>query len=125
MKIYVGNLSYQCSESALTEQFKAYGEVVSVKVISDPVTGRSKGFAFVEMATREGGEAAIKALNGKEIEGRVVTVDEARPQVKRPPREGGFGRDGGGGGGFGGRDGGRDGGGRPPFGGRDSRPPRH
>ena len=113
MKIYVGNLSYHCSESDLKEQFGKYGEVVSVKIITDPATGRSKGFAFVEMATREGGQEAVKNLNGKEIDGRVVTVDEARPQVKKPPRDrdgGGFGGGGGyggGGGGFGGGGGGR------------------
>lgn len=124
MKIYVGNLSYQCSEADLKEQFAKFGEVVSVKVITDPATGRSKGFAFVEMANREGGQEAVKNLNGKEIDGRVVTVDEARPQVKKPPRDRDGGGFGGGGGGFGGGGGG--GGGRPYRGGggggdRDSR----
>lgn len=91
IKIYVGNLSYQCSEADLKQQFAAFGEVASVKIISDPATGRSKGFAFVEMATREGAEAAIRELNGKEISGRAVNVAEARPQEKRPPRDRDFG----------------------------------
>ncbi|MDP1834777.1 MAG: RNA-binding protein [Chlamydiales bacterium] len=118
MKIFVGNLSYHSNEADLKELFAQYGEVVSVKVISDPATGRSKGFAFVEMATREGGQEAVKNLNGKEIDGRAINVDEARPQVKRGPREGGGGGFGGGGGGGGGRD--SRGGGDRPFR-RDSR----
>ncbi len=119
MKIYVGNLSYQCSEADLEKIFGEFGEVASVKIITDPTTGRSKGFAFVEM--NSGGAEAIQGLNSKEIDGRVVTVDEARPQVKRPPREGGgYGREGGGGGYGGNREGGR---GRS-FGG-ESRSPRY
>lgn len=93
MKIFVGNLSYHSNEADLKQLFAQYGEVVSVKVITDPATGRSKGFAFVEMGSREGGQEAVKNLNGKEIDGRAINVDEARPQVKRAPREqgGGFG----------------------------------
>ena len=108
IKIYVGNLSYQCSEADLRQQFSNYGEVASAKIIVDPATGRSKGFAFVEMSSREGGESAIRELNGKDISGRAVNVAEARPQEKRPPRGD---RDFGGGGGRGGEGRGNGGGG--------------
>ena len=103
MRIYVGNLSYEMTEQELREAFEAHGEVQEVSMVKDRDTGRSKGFAFVEMPTNAEAEAAITALNGKELDGRTVAVNEARP---RPERS--FG--GGGGGGFGGR-GGRGGGG--------------
>ena len=99
-KIYVGGLPYSTTEGQLQEIFATYGSVESARVITDKFTGRSKGFGFVEMSS--GGEAqkAIEALNGTEIEGRTLTVNEARPQEKRS----GFGDDRrGGGGGGGGR----------------------
>ncbi len=99
-KIYVGGLPYSTTEGQLQEIFSAHGAVESARVITDKFTGRSKGFGFVEMSS--GGEAqkAIEALNGTEIEGRTLTVNEARPQEKRS----GFGDDRrGGGGGGGGR----------------------
>ncbi len=105
-KIYVGNLSYDVSDSDLQSLFAAHGTVTSAQVITDRETGRSKGFGFVEMANDEEANAAIQALSGKEHEGRPLTINEARPREDRGPRGGG-----GGGGGFrGGRGGG--GGGR-------------
>ena len=101
-KLYVGNLSYNVSNSDLEQQFGAHGAVQSAQIIIDRDTGRSKGFGFVEMANDQEAQAAIAALNGKEIDGRALTVNEARPQSS--------GGGGGGGGGFGGRRGG--GGGR-------------
>ncbi len=80
MNIYVGNLSYGVDEDGLKQTFEEYGEVTSVKIISDKFTGRSKGFGFVEMANDEKGKEAIEALNGKEMDGRNVTVNEARPR---------------------------------------------
>ncbi len=106
-KLYVGNLSYDTSDSDLQKLFETYGTVESVQVIKDRDTGRSKGFAFVEMANGQEAQAAISALNGKEIDGRALTVNEARPREDR----------GGGGGGGGGR--GYGGGGRSGGGGRD------
>ena len=97
MKLYVGNLSYTTSSEDLSRLFSSYGTVESATVITDRDTGRSKGFGFVEMASREEGEDAIQAYNGKEIDGRSLTVNEARPREDR----GGF--SGGGGGGRGGR----------------------
>ncbi|MDD5708683.1 MAG: RNA-binding protein, partial [Kiritimatiellae bacterium] len=102
-KLYVGNLSYSVSSSDLETLFAQFGKVESAEVISDRMTGRAKGFAFVEMSTDEEAQKAIEGLNGKEHEGRPMVVNEARP---REPRHGGGG---GGGGGFGG--GGRRGGG--------------
>jgi RNA recognition motif-containing protein len=109
--IYVGNMSYSTTQAQLQELFEAYGEVTSVNVITDRDTGRPRGFAFVEMATEQAANAAIAALNGQEVDGRSLTVNEAKP---REPRSGGGGRGGGrggsrGGGGRGGdRGGGRD-----------------
>ena len=99
--IYVGGLPYSTTEGQLQEIFAAHGSVESARVITDKFTGRSRGFGFVEMSS--GGEAqkAIEALNGTEIEGRTLTVNEARPQEKRS----GFGDDRRGGGGDGGRGG--------------------
>jgi len=80
MNIYVGNLSYGVDEDGLKQTFGEFGEVTSVKIISDKFTGRSKGFGFVEMASDDQGKEAIEALNGKEMDGRNVTVNEARPR---------------------------------------------
>ncbi len=80
MNIYVGNVSYRMTEDELRSAFEAYGEVESARVITDRETGRSKGFAFVEMPDSEQALKAIEALNGSEIGGRQVTVNEARPR---------------------------------------------
>jgi cold-inducible RNA-binding protein len=87
-KIYVGNLSYDTDNMSLDQMFKPYGTVASAQVIMDRASGRSKGFGFVEMGTSEEATAAINALNGTEINGRAVTVNEAKPRVDRP-RSGG------------------------------------
>ena len=100
MNIYVGNLSYQASEDELRQAFEAFGEVVSVSIIKDKLTGQSRGFAFVEMGTDDAGRAAITGMNGKDYRGRALTVNEARPREERRP--GGGGDRGGFGGGFGG-----------------------
>jgi RNA recognition motif-containing protein len=105
-KLYVGNLAYGLSDSDLQRLFEAHGSVVSAQVIMDRDTGRSKGFGFVEMGTDAEAQAAITAMNGAEVEGRPLTVNEARPKP-----EGGRGGGGGGGGGRGGYGGGRGGGG--------------
>jgi RNA recognition motif-containing protein len=115
MKLYVGNLSYAVTEDELRQAFTAFGEVTSVSIPSDRQSGRSKGFGFVEMATKAAAEAAITGLNGKNLKERTITVAEARPRTDRP--SGGYGgsRGGGrdyGGGGYGGGRGGRSGGGR-------------
>ena len=83
MNIYVGNLSYGMSEQELRDAFGAYGDVASVKILSDRETGRSRGFGFVEMPNQSEGEAAITQLNGKELGGRVLRVNEARPRERR------------------------------------------
>ena len=103
MKLYVGNLSFNTSEQGLTEIFSEIGAVNSVNVIEDRETGRSRGFGFVEMASEADGKNAIAQLDGKEIDGRNLKVNEAKPQTNGGGR-GGFG--GGGGGGRGGRSGG-------------------
>jgi cold-inducible RNA-binding protein len=77
-KMYVGNMSYSTTEEALTGLFGEFGEVTSVKIITEPVTNRSRGFGFVEMTNDEEAENAIKALNGKEVDGRMLKVNEAR-----------------------------------------------
>jgi cold-inducible RNA-binding protein len=82
-KLYVGNLSYSTTEGNLSELFGAIGEVLSVNLITDRMTGRSKGFAFVEMAEYDAAQEAINQLNGKEVEGRALKVAEARPQQDR------------------------------------------
>ncbi len=110
-KLYVGGLSYDTNEHTLREVFSQAGTVETATVITDRMTGRSKGFGFVEMSTEEEAQKAIEMFNGKDLEGRNVTVNEARPQEPRPPRSGGFGG-GGGGGGRGGYGGGGGGGGR-------------
>lgn len=83
MNIYVGNLSYGMSEDELREAFSAHGEVSSVKILMDRETGRSRGFGFVEMPNQSEGEAAIAELNGKELGGRSLRVNEARPRERR------------------------------------------
>ena len=110
-KLYVGNLAYSVTENALHDLFAQYGPVTEADLMVDKFTGRPRGFAFVTMETKEGAEAAIQALNGKEWEGRPLTVNEARPREDRP-RSGGGGGGGGYGGGGGGRGGGGGGGGR-------------
>ncbi len=100
-KLYVGNLSYNLTQDELQNAFAACGEVVSAKIIMDQATGRSKGFAFVEMADEGGAQKAITELDGKEVGGRALRVSEAKPQTDRPR---------GGGGGFGGGRGGDRGG---------------
>jgi len=115
-KLYVGNLSYTISSTDLERMLSEHGTVQSAEVISDRVTGQSKGFGFVEMSSDEEAQAAITALNGREHGGRTLTVNEAKPRESRPPRRGG----GGGGGGYGaGRGGGGGGGGRGGYGGGD------
>jgi len=109
MRLYVGNLSFQTTSQDLQDYFSQAGTVESANVVEDRETGRSRGFGFVEMATKEEGEAAIQQFNGKELNGRSLTVNEARP---REDRGGGGGRGGfGGGGGRGGYGGGGRGGG--------------
>ena len=83
VKLYVGNLSYDTTSESLTQLFADSGEVESATVITDRDTGRSKGFGFVEMSSKSEAEAAIDALNGKEIDGRTLTVNEARPREDR------------------------------------------
>ncbi len=105
-KLYVGNLSYETSDSDLSSMFSAHGSVQSAQVIMDRDTGRSKGFGFVEMGSDQEAQAAIGALNGKEVNGRALTVNEARPKTEgggRGGSGGGRGGYGGGGGGGGGR----------------------
>ncbi len=88
-KIYVGNMSYDMDNMSLDEMFKPYGSVVSAQVIMDRESGRSKGFGFVEMGSDAEAAAAIAALNGKDVNGRALNVNEARPRVDKP-RSGGF-----------------------------------
>ncbi len=90
-KLFVGNLSFNATQEQLKELFGAHGPVTEVDIIKDKFSGRPRGFGFVTMETKEGAEAAIKALHGKEIDGRTLTVNEARPREERPPRQGGGG----------------------------------
>jgi len=111
--IFVGNLSFNTNEDELRQLFEPYGQVDRVSIMTDRDTGRSRGFGFVEMASNEDGEKAITALNGSQVGGRTINVNEARPKTERS---------GGGGGGGGGRDrGDRGGGGRGGGGGRRDR----
>jgi cold-inducible RNA-binding protein len=82
-KLYVGNVSFNVSEQQLTDHFSAFGDVTSCKIITDRDTGRSKGFAFVEMSTSDEASEAISGLDGKELDGRGLRVNEAKPQEKR------------------------------------------
>ena len=120
-KLYVGNLPYQMRDSDLEQAFGQFGQVTSAKVMMERETGRSKGFGFVEMGTDAEALAAIEGLNGHSLDGRALTVNEARPMEPRPAGGGfgggrsggggGGGYGGGGGGGYGGGGGGRSGGG--------------
>ena len=103
MNIYVGNMSYEVSEEDLKEAFEVFGEVETVKVLKDKYTGRSKGFGFVEMSNDADAQSAIDSLNDKEIKGRALKVNKARPRTENRGGRGGY--DGGG-------RGGRQGGGR-------------
>ena len=114
MKLYVGNLSFQTSSYELEELFGSIGTVESASVVEDRETGRSRGFGFVEMASKEDGEKAIEEFNGKEVNGREIKVNEAKPREDRGGR-GGFG------GGGGGRGRGGNGGGGGYGGGRQNR----
>jgi len=121
-KLFVGNLSFNTTENDLQDAFAAHGTVIEANLMMDRATGRPRGFAFVTMSSAEEAQKAIAAMNGKEMDGRALTVNVARPREERPPggggggpRRGGFGGPRGGAGGGGG--GGSRGGGRP--GGRD------
>ena len=101
-KLFVGNLSFNTTENQLQDLFAAHGNVIEVDLIMDKFSGRPRGFGFVTMETKEGADAAVQALNGKNFEGRAMTVNEARPREDRPRGSGGGG--GGGGGGYRGGD---------------------
>jgi cold-inducible RNA-binding protein len=103
MKLYVGNLSFQTSSEDLQQLFAQAGTVESVNVIEDRETGRSRGFAFVEMSSKDEGNAAIQQFNGHEVGGRALNVNEAKPREDRGGSRGGFGgsRNSGGNGGYG------------------------
>jgi hypothetical protein len=124
-KLYVGNLPYSVRDSDLEQAFSQFGAVISAKVMMERDTGRSKGFGFVEMGSDAEAQAAINGMNGQPLGGRSVVVNEARPMESRPPRSGGYGGGGGGGGygggGGGGGYGGGGGGGRSGGGGGDRR----
>jgi cold-inducible RNA-binding protein len=92
-KLYVGNLSYNTTQNQLQELFAAYGPVVGVDLIMDKFSGRPRGFGFVIMETKEAADAAVQAMNGKNVDGRDLTVNEARPREEREPRSGGGGGD--------------------------------
>lgn len=102
MKLYVGNLSFNTSNQDLNDMFGAVGTVVSSNIIEDRETGRSRGFGFVEMSSKAEGQSAIEQLDGKEVDGRSLKVNEAKPQEKRSGGGGGGGGFNGGGGGYGG-----------------------
>jgi hypothetical protein len=129
-KLYVGNLAYSVRDNDLEQAFGEFGSIVSAKVMMERDTGRSKGFGFVEMGSDAEALAAVEAMNGHSLQGRALTVNEARPMEARPPRTGGGGGygggaggggggygGGGGGGGYGGGGGGRSGGGGGGYGG--------
>ena len=108
-KLFVGNLSFEVTENDLQDLFATFGPVTDVNLMTDRSTGRSRGFAFITMATPEGAQAAIQGAAGKDLKGRSLTVNEARPREERSGGGGG----GGGRGGYGDRRGGGGGGGRP------------
>lgn len=115
-KLYVGNLAFSVTDDELMQAFTSFGNVVSARVVMDRMTGRSKGFGFVEIEDDSQADEAVNKMNGQTIAGRPVRVSEAKPQEDRPRRSGG---------GFGGGGGrGRDGGGRGGFGGGGGRGPR-
>jgi RNA recognition motif-containing protein len=93
-KLYVGNLSYDVTDNTLRELFSQHGPVTEVNLMMDRVSGRPRGFAFVTLETKEAADAAVLALNGKDLQGRALTVNEARPREERPAggRGGGGGR---------------------------------
>ena len=134
MKLYVGNLAFQTTSQELQELFAQAGTVESAAVVEDRDTGRSRGFGFVEMSSKEEGAAAIAQFNGKEVNGRALNVNEAKPRENRGGGggggRGGYGGGGGGRGGYGGGGGrgggygGNRGGGGRHFGGRNDRPAR-
>ncbi len=86
MNIYVGNISYELTEDDLRGAFEAFGQVASATIIKDKFSGRSKGFGFVEMPNDAEAKAAIEGVNGKDLKGRAVKVNEAKPRTDRPPR---------------------------------------
>jgi cold-inducible RNA-binding protein len=117
-RLYVGNLSFHTTEDQLREMFASYGQIDSVSLVTDRDTGQSRGFCFVEVADDASAEKAISELNGRDVDGRTLNVNEARPREERGGARGGRGGGGGGRGGFGGgrgggggRDGNRGGGG--------------
>ena len=117
-KMYVGNLPFSAGEEELREAFGEFGPVSEVNLVMDRETGRPRGFAFITMGSKEGMEAAIRGLDGKDFGGRNLTVNEARPREERPSFGGGGGdRRGGGGGGYGGDRRGGGGGGKGGYGG--------
>ena len=89
MQIYVGNLSYDATEEALEQAFSQYGDVKSVNIVKDRETGRSRGFGFIEMSDSQAGQQAIEGLNLQRIDGRAMTVNEARPREERRGGNGG------------------------------------
>lgn len=91
-KLYVGSLSYSTTDESLKDAFSAYGTVESATVIVDKMSGRSKGFGFVEMSSEAEAQSALEQMNGKELDGRQIKVSEARPQEERPRQSGGFNR---------------------------------
>jgi len=91
MNIYIGNMSYETTEDQLRQAFEGFGEVSTVKVITDKDSGQPKGFAFVEMSSQEEGTAAISGLNGQDMNGRSLKVDEAKPRAQSDNRGGGNG----------------------------------
>src|SRR5436309_12274143 len=105
-KLFVGNLTYTSTENDLQDYFSQAGSVISVNIMQDRATGRSRGFAFIEMASPADAEKAISMFHQKDFQGRPLTVNEARPREERPPGGGGGGGGGYGGGGRGGRGGG-------------------
>ncbi len=105
-KLYVGNLAWGVTDSTLEQLFAQHGTVQSAQVVMDRDTGRSRGFGFVEMANDQEAQAAIQALNGQQVEGRALTVNEARPKTEGGGGRGGYGGGGGGRGGYGGGGGG-------------------
>jgi len=118
MKLYVGNLSYEVTEEDLRQALEEFGQVDSATIITDRRSGQSKGFGFVEMASKAEGRSAIDGLNGKELKGRALNVNEARPRADSRGSRGGYGGGRGGQGGRGGYGGGRGGqGGRGGYGG--------
>jgi RNA recognition motif-containing protein len=105
-KLFVGNLSFNTTENDLQDAFAAHGTVVEANLMMDRMSGRPRGFGFVTMSSPAEAQAAIAALNGKEMDGRALTVNEAKPREERPGGGGGFGGGGGGGRGYGGGGGG-------------------